>query len=205
MKAAAVVLLGYLLGSVPTGLVVVRALTGTDIRRAGSGNIGTVNVLRAAGWAAAAAVLALDVAKGGLSVLLARAAGQPVPVQVAAGVAAVAGHNWSVFLRLQGGKGVATSLGVLGALSPPAAAVAVVVWAAVVAATRYASAGSLAALAAAAVMLSVRREPLPHLVAGALLAGLALWRHRANLARLRAGTELTLTGRSPTDRRGRGA
>ncbi len=202
---AAVVLLGYLVGSVPTGLLVVRALTGTDIRRAGSGNIGTVNVLRVAGAAAGALVLAVDVAKGLLPVLLARSAGQPVPVQAAAGLAAVAGHNWSVFLRLGGGKGVATSLGVLAGLSPVAAAVAAGVWLGVVAATRYASAGSLLALAAAAVTMLARTEPAPHLLAGAALGALALWRHRANLARLRDGTELTLTGRSPTGRRGTGA
>lgn len=198
MIGAAVVLLGYVVGAVPTGLLVVRALTGTDVRRSGSGNIGTVNVLRVAGPAAGALVLAADVAKGALVVLAARAAGQPVPVQAAAGVAAVVGHDWSIFLRLGGGKGVATSVGVLLALSPVAAAVAAGVWVAVVAATRYASAGSLLALAAASVTLLARREPPAHLVAGVLLAVLALWRHRSNLARLRAGTELTLTGRPPT-------
>lgn len=197
---AAVLLLAYVVGSVPTGLLVVRALTGTDIRRVGSGNIGTVNVLRAAGPVAGALVLVVDAAKGALAVLAAQAAGQPPAVQAAAGLAAVAGHNWSVFLRLRGGKGVATSVGVLLVLSPVAAAVAAAVWVVVVALTRYASAGSLLALAAAAATMLARREPAPQVAAALLLAALAVWRHRWNIARLRTGTELTITDRPPTGR-----
>ena len=119
-----VLALGYLLGSLPTGLLVVRALTGQDIRAAGSGNIGTVNVYRVAGLWASILVLAVDMLKGAVPVILARMWGQPAETQVAGGLAAIAGHNWSLFLRFGGGKGIATSFGVLLAISPPVGFVA---------------------------------------------------------------------------------
>jgi hypothetical protein len=96
---------GYLLGSLPTGLIVVRLVAGTDIRKAGSGNIGTVNVYRVAGLGPSILVLAVDVLKGAIPVLLARAWGYTEAVQVAAGLATIVGHNWSLFLRFGGGKG----------------------------------------------------------------------------------------------------
>src|SRR5215471_14393767 len=113
----AVVIVSYLIGAIPTGLIVVRLLSGEDIRRHGSGNIGTVNVLRVAGPATAIVVLAVDIVKGLVPVLLATRAGAPPWVVALGGLAAIAGHNWSVFLRFQGGKGVATSFGVLLGLS----------------------------------------------------------------------------------------
>jgi acyl phosphate:glycerol-3-phosphate acyltransferase len=193
----AVVIVGYLIGAIPTGLIVVRLLSGEDIRRHGSGNIGTVNVLRVAGPATAIVVLAVDIVKGLIPVLLATRAGAPAWVVVLGGLAAIAGHNWSVFLRFQGGKGVATSFGVLLGLSWPAAAVAAAVWIVTVAVTKYASLGSLLAVVSVPITLWRLRQPDEYVSFGVIAALFAIYRHRANLQRLVAGTELHITDREP--------
>ncbi len=195
MVILAVLASSYLLGSLPTGLVVVRVLTGTDIRAVGSGNIGTVNVYRVAGLGPSVLVLAVDVLKGAAAVLLARIWGQTAPVQVAAGLAAIAGHNWSLFLRFGGGKGIATSFGVLLAISPVVAAVAAAVWGLTVGITRYSSLASLLGATVVPVLMWWRREPVPHLVFGVITLVFAVYRHRANIARLIVGTELKVTDR----------
>ncbi len=186
---------GYVLGSLPTGLIVVRLVAGTDIRKAGSGNIGTVNVYRVAGLGPSILVLAVDVLKGAVPVLLARAWGYTEAVQVATGLATIAGHNWSLLLRFGGGKGIATSFGALLAISPVAGICAAIVWGVVVGITRYASLGSLLAIATAPLTMGWRREPTPHLVFGLVTLFFAIYRHRANIARLFAGTELKVTDR----------
>jgi len=193
--AVAAVLLGYLVGSLPTGLVVIRLLKGIDIRAHGSGNIGATNVFRVAGLPTAALVLLLDMAKGAVPVLLAEAWAPSPLVAVLAGLAAVAGHNWSLFLRFTGGKGIATSFGVLLTLSPAAAAVAALVWVVVVAATRYASLGSLLGIAAVPAAMWRRGEPREHLGFAALALLFAVYKHRTNIGRLLAGTELRITDR----------
>ncbi|HET7266467.1 MAG TPA: glycerol-3-phosphate 1-O-acyltransferase PlsY [bacterium] len=193
--APALIVLGYFIGALPTGLVLVRVLRGEDIRKYGSGNIGTVNVLRVAGPAVAAAVLLVDVLKGLVPVLLALRAGVAPWAVVAAGLAAIAGHNWSPFLGFRGGKGIATSFGVLAALSLPAAFLAAVVWLVAVAITRFASLGSLLAVVSVPVALWRFRTP-PEYVAFGLIASLfAIYRHRSNIQRLVAGTELRITDR----------
>ncbi len=186
---------GYVLGSLPTGLIVVRLLAGTDIRKIGSGNIGTVNVYRVAGLGPSVLVLAVDVLKGAVPVLLARAWGHTEAVQVAAGLATIVGHNWSLFLRFGGGKGIATSFGALLAISPVVGIIATVVWGVVVGITRYASLGSLLAVATVPLAIGWRREPTPHLVFGLVTLIFAVYRHRANITRLFAGTELKITDR----------
>ncbi len=190
-----VIVLSYLIGGVPTGLVLVRLLKGEDIRKHGSGNIGTVNVLRVAGPATAAAVLVVDILKGLVPVLLAARVTTAPWVIVACGLAAIAGHNWSVFLGLHGGKGIATSYGVLLGLSWPAAAVAAAVWIVVVALTRYASLGSLLGVASVPLTLWRLRQPAEYVMFGVIAALFAIYRHRSNIQRLVAGTELRLTDR----------
>ncbi|MBI2247981.1 MAG: glycerol-3-phosphate 1-O-acyltransferase PlsY [Armatimonadetes bacterium] len=202
MTAAAVLAAAYLIGSLPTGLALVRMLAGTDLRRQGSGNIGAANVYRVAGPGLAALVLAADMLKGTSAVLLARAADLGAGWSVAAGLIAIAGHNWSVFLRFGGGKGIATSFGVLLAISPVAAAVAAGVWVAAVAVTRYASVGSLLAVASVPLVVWGRGEPRAHLVFGLAALLLAVYRHWANIRRLLAGTELRVFDtRGPVTRR----
>ena len=193
----AAILVSYLIGAIPTGLIVVRVLTGEDIRRHGSGNIGTVNVLRVAGAGTAIVVLAVDILKGLIPVLLAERMGASTWTVALAGLAAIAGHNWSIFLKFQGGKGIATSFGVLAGLSWPAAAVAAVVWIVAVAVTRYSSLGSLLAVVSVPITLWRLQQPEAYVYFGVIAALFAIYRHRANIQRLVAGTELHITDREP--------
>jgi glycerol-3-phosphate acyltransferase PlsY len=193
--APAVIVLAYFIGALPTGLVLVRVLRGEDIRQHGSGNIGAVNVLRVAGPTVAAAVLLVDVLKGLVPVLVAFRAGLAPWAVVAAGLAAIAGHNWSVFLGFRGGKGIATSFGVLAGLSLQAALVAAAVWIVVVAITRFSSLGSLLAVVSVPIMLWRLRTPPEYVAFGIIASLFAIYRHRANIQRLVAGTELRVTDR----------
>jgi glycerol-3-phosphate acyltransferase PlsY len=193
----AVVVASYLIGAIPTGLIVVRILTGEDIRKHGSGNIGTVNVMRVAGPATAAVVLVVDILKGLVPILLAIRMGAPSSVVVSGGLAAIAGHNWSVFLGFQGGKGIATSFGVLIGLSWPAAAVAAIVWVVTVAITRFSSLGSMLGVTSVPITLWRLRQPDEYVSFGVIAALFAIYRHRANIERLVSGTELRITDREP--------
>jgi acyl phosphate:glycerol-3-phosphate acyltransferase len=179
--------LGYLLGAIPFGLILARLAGHGDIRRIGSGNIGATNVLRTGDKRLAALTLALDMAKGAVAVLIAREFG-PMPA-IAAASGAVLGHLFPAWLGFKGGKGVATALGVLLALDWQVGAAACATWLAVAAALRYSSLASLIALAAApayAWIISGSRT----LAGFALALAALLWlRHRANIARLVAGTE----------------
>ena len=180
-------LLGYLLGSIPFGLVFTRAAGLGDIRRVGSGNIGATNVLRAGGKALAAATLLADGGKGAAAVLLAGWAWGPAAAAWA-GLAAVLGHLFPVWLRFRGGKGVATGLGVLLAAAPLAGVVACAVWLAMAKLGRRSSLAGLAAFAAAPVaawaVYGAGRGWLALAVAALVFA-----RHHANIRRLLAGTE----------------
>ncbi len=186
----------YLLGAIPFGLLVVRAATGRDIRKEGSGNIGASNVFRVAGPAVGGLVLALDALKGAGPVLIARRLELGPAIIVAAGLAAIIGHNWSVFLRGRGGKGIATSYGALLALSLTAGAIAAAVWIVVAVASRYASLASLLGVLSVPITMWVGREPIEHLGFGAIAVVLAFYRHRSNVGRLLRGDELRITGRS---------
>jgi len=187
--------LGYLIGSVPTGLMLVRWLAGTDIRDHGSGNMGTVNVLRVAGPAVAAIVLVADMLKGFVPVWLAIDRGAGSWIIVLCGLAAIAGHNWSVFLRFRGGRGIATSFGVLLGLSLKVALIAAAVWIIVVALTRYSSLGSLLAVISVPVALWRTGASDAYVVFGVIAAVFAVIRHRSNIERLMRGTERRITDR----------
>ena len=179
--------LGYLLGSVPWGLLLTRAAGLGDIRAIGSGNIGATNVLRTGSKGLAAATLALDALKGAAALLVAGAVWGEA-AGLAAGFGAMLGHAFPVWLGFRGGKGVATGLGVLLAASWWLGLAAALVWLATAALTRMSSAGSLAAcVAAPLVALAAGRTDLALFAAG--IAALVVVRHRANIARLLAGTE----------------
>ncbi len=188
---------GYLLGSIPVGLLVVRAVTGKDIREVGSGRIGGTNVLRAAGpWVALLTALS-DVAKGLLAVYLARAVvGTPV-VEALAGLAAVVGHNYSIFIGFKGGAGTATTIGGAIGLWPWNGAILIVVGAAVVTAMRYASLGSIVVALLLPVILALRAwlagAPWAYLIHGLGTAALTLWALRPNIRRLLDGNERQVT------------
>jgi glycerol-3-phosphate acyltransferase PlsY len=183
---------GYLLGSVPFGLVLTRFAGLGDIRAIGSGNIGATNVLRSGRKDLALATLVLDSAKGAVAALGARALagwdGVDPALPVIAGVAAVIGHNYPIWLRFKGGKGVATTLGVLLATAWPVGVLACLTWLGMAVLFRYSSLAALTALTMAPVYALIQAT-WQHAAGFALLALLAWWRHRENVARLRAGTE----------------
>jgi len=179
--------LAYLLGSVPFGVLLTRALGLGDLRQIGSGNIGATNVLRTGNKAAAAATLILDAAKGAGAVLVARAAFGEDAAQLA-GLAAFLGHLFPVWLGFKGGKGVATLLGILLALAWPVGLACCAVWATTAAITRYSSMAALFSAASASVWLLVfDHGRMLFLVI--VLTLLIYARHTANIGRLKAGTE----------------
>jgi acyl phosphate:glycerol-3-phosphate acyltransferase len=179
--------LGYLIGSIPFGLILTRLAGTTDIRAIGSGNIGATNVLRTGRKALAAATLAADMLKGTAAVLIANwLAG--ADAALIAGLGAVLGHVFPVWLRFKGGKGVATYIGVLIAVSWPVAAAFGAIWAAVAALSRYSSLSALVASALTPAMLWFFAGVKAVLLFAALTV--LVWAmHRANIARLLAGTE----------------
>ncbi|MEZ5754890.1 MAG: glycerol-3-phosphate 1-O-acyltransferase PlsY [Paracoccaceae bacterium] len=180
-------LLAYLAGSIPFGVVITRAMGLGDLRQIGSGNIGATNVLRTGNKPAAAATLILDAAKGGIAVLIARAAVGEDAAQIAA-LASFLGHLYPVWLGFKGGKGVATFLGILLALVWPIGLLACATWAATAALTRISSASALAASALSPGFLAFAGYSDMVLLA-LLLAALVWIRHAANIRRMRDGTE----------------
>jgi len=192
-------LLGYLLGSIPFGLLVARGC-GIDIRQHGSGNIGATNVLRTLGKKWGVFVFALDALKGVAAVLLAeRFFGDPasdafvltrVQLGIVAGLACVLGHNFPVWLKFKGGKGVATTAGVLIGLLPMAALIAFGAWVAVFYATRYVSVASIVAAVVIPISVWLIEQQMNTLFwFSVAVAVLGIWRHRSNIRRLIAGTE----------------
>jgi len=187
----------YLIGGIPFGYLLVRWRTGEDVRTSGSGNIGATNVLRTSGRGLGVATLALDIAKGWFAVWL---MGQVAPGDLfwlsLAALAVIAGHAFPAFLRFQGGKAVASFIGAFLYLSPGPLLAVLVVFTAVVWATRFISLGSIVAAGSFPLAVFLMQHPEWPLLAAAAVAGtFVVWRHRANLARLRAGTENVFTFR----------
>ena len=179
-------LIGYLLGAIPFGLILTRLGGAGDLRNIGSGNIGATNVLRTGHKGLAAATLLLDAAKGAAAVVLARAISPDYAVLGAVG--AFLGHCYPLWLRFRGGKGVATLLGIALALLPVAGLVFALVWAGLLALTRYSSVAGMSA----AVALPVTAATLGSFELVVLFLALALivlWKHRGNIGRLLSGTE----------------
>jgi acyl phosphate:glycerol-3-phosphate acyltransferase len=184
-----IILLAYLLGSIPFALLVARRVGGVDLRAVGSGNVGTANVLRTTNKSMAAMVLMLDVGKGAAAVAAARLAGAGDAGTAGAAVAAVAGHIYPIWLRLRGGKGVAVACGAFAVLAPIATAIATAIFVAAVWATRYISLGSVLASASLAPLADAGGAPPAVTAAAGATAALVIFRHRGNLVRLVRGTE----------------
>lgn len=194
------VLCAYLLGSIPTGYLVARA-KGIDIRTVGSGNIGATNAFRVLGKPAGLFVLIADGLKGyaactWLADPLLRAFDVSVTPfdhamteRVAAGIVAVLGHNFTCWLRFKGGKGIATTTGVYFAVAPLAAGVAVVVWLLVFGVGRYVSVASIVAAVVLPTVVWLTQSSIPLGLVTTALGVLAIWKHKSNIARLKAGTE----------------
>jgi glycerol-3-phosphate acyltransferase PlsY len=208
IKLAVIAVIGYLLGSIPFGLIISRSMAHVDIRKFGSGNIGATNVLRTLGPKLAVIVAILDLGKAALAVGIAMLiiGSDPVMVfgydihmqtaQVLAALAAIAGHNWSVFLKFKGGKGVATFMGGLFVINPLIALVGGVIGVVIALVTKYVSLGSI--LGSLVILLMITAFAVlclvaPIYIAYALIAvGFIIYQHRTNIQRLQAGTELKL-------------
>lgn len=185
------VVLSYLLGSVPAAAWVAR-MRGVDIRKVGSGNSGATNVLRSLGKGPALAVAIFDILKGVLAVLLGRLLGLEEPWAALCGVLAVIGHNFSPFLGFRGGKGVATSFGVIAILDPVIGLTAFVLAIFCMWLTRFVSAGSIMGAASVTALALVLPRPLWAQAAIVFLALLLIWQHRENVKKLQSGTERRL-------------
>ena len=191
----------YLIGSLPSGIIVGRLWKGVDIRQQGSGRMGATNVLRVLGWKAAALVLILDVAKGGFAMLLAQALGG-VPAQVAAGIGVLAGHNWPIYVGFRGGRGITPGIGASFAIVPPAAIAGIILAVLAIAIWRYVSLGSIVGtfvccgtIIALALM---GHYPWPYGPLALAGGGIILFQHRDNIVRLIRGTERRLGERAET-------
>jgi glycerol-3-phosphate acyltransferase PlsY len=187
---------GYGVGSLPLGYWLARTLRGIDLRRVGSGNVGTANVYRATGLGFALLVMALDMSKGATSVMIASRLGGGSAAPAAAAVAAVLGHVYPVWLHFRGGKGVATAAGAFVMLAPIATALAAVAFVTAIWMTRYVSLGSLVATATLPALAWITDAPVPVIVGGVVAALVIIERHRGNLARLQSGTERRLGQRA---------
>lgn len=185
----AIVLAAYCIGSVPFAWLLVRRRGVIDLRRVGSGNVGAANVLRASGVSAGVLVAVLDIAKGAAAVLIAQRVSAGAALPAVAGLAAIVGHIYPVWLHFRGGKGVATACGVFAVLAPLAALPALAIFIGTVWLTKYVSLGSM--LASLALPTIAYATDSPRSVVATALAACALivFRHRSNLGRLRVGTE----------------
>jgi len=197
LRYVIVIALGYLMGSVPVGYLVVKLVKGADVRQHGSGRTGGTNVWRAAGLGPAILTALGDFLKGMSAVLIARAVLGSSVGEVLVGVAAVAGHNWSMFLGWRGGAGTATNLGVISALSLPVALALSAAGLLVIVISRYASAASLAVAALAPIIFLAlalfAHRPLPHAIYGLLAGTIVVLALRPNIVRLLSGTERRLS------------
>jgi len=196
----ATLILAYLFGSIPAGVLIAK-LYHVNIREVGSGNIGATNVLRALGWGPAIVVFLFDVFKGGVAVMIARWFGIGGWLLGGVALAAVLGHNFSIFLGFRGGKGVATSLGTVLFLDPAIALFSSAVAAVTILITRYVSAGSLIGTFAGLAYAYAVGRPSWELATLTALAALVYWKHRENIARLQAGNERRLGEKATPKRR----
>ena len=190
----------YVLGSVPWGFLVIRLFHGVDVREFGSGRTGTSNVLRTGGLKSAALVLALDLSKGALAVLLAKVVVDSAAADVTAGLLALAGHNWSLFLGFKGGRGIMPSAGAVLVISPIALVLSLLAWVATALISRYVSLGSLAgvtmAVAAAVVQVIFFNLSVVYLIYFGVGGFIIFWQHMDNMGRIKQGTEPRLGERA---------
>ena len=187
------VAIAYLLGSLPTALVVVRLMTGQDVRRMGSGNIGGTNALRAAGWKAGVAVTVIDVAKGALAVWLMRMYNPESGWVAAAMLAVVVGHCYPVWLRFRGGKGVAAGFGAFLVIAPLSALAVLAVWFVVLVISRWVAMASMIASAVFPLALKMIDSPdMVTLISVSAAAVLIIFRHASNIRKMLAGEEVKI-------------
>ena len=193
---SAVMPMAYFLGSISWGYMLLQLKMGVDVREYGSGRTGMSNVLRTGGVKSAAVVLTLDIAKGVIAVIIARAVIGTTAAEVSAGLIVLAGHNWPVFLQFKGGRGILTALGGLALMVPVAAIIATATFLAITALSRYISLGSvvgvmIGALAILALALAGVNSGT-YMIYGFIAAAMIVWQHRDNIRRIRDGNERRL-------------
>lgn len=185
------IILSYLLGAVPFGLIFSRLFSNVDVRTVGSGNIGATNVLRAAGKKAAAMTLLADALKGLIPVLLVRYVLEDDLTAVLSGAAVILGHNYSVYLKFKGGKGVATSYGVVLAVAPWTGFICLIIWMIVAFLWRYSSLSALVSFAfyLGSTFVTSTSQSKPYGLLALFIFGMIYYRHRENIKQLLSGTE----------------
>jgi acyl phosphate:glycerol-3-phosphate acyltransferase len=193
---AAIIIAGYLIGSVPFALVLARKWGTADLRAIGSGNLGAANVMRASGVTAGVLVAVLDLAKGAASVALAAQLSREAAAPALAGFAAIIGHIYPIWLRFKGGKGVATACGVFSVLTPAVVPPVLAIFLATVSLTKYISLGSLLATLALPPIAYAIGSPPPVVFAAMAASAIIVFRHRSNVMRLRTGTERRIGARA---------
>jgi len=187
-----IMILGYLVGSIPNGLIIGKKLYDVDLRQFGSKNIGATNAFRTLGLWPAVWVFLSDAGKGVIAVYLAHyVLNTPIALLVG-GIAVIAGHNWSIFLNFTGGRGVATGLGVIAVLVPKVTILIFLVWAVIVYVTRYVSLASIVAAVLVPIFMWLMGERLEYLYFGMIAALFVVVRHKPNIVRLLKGEELKI-------------
>ena len=179
----------YVVGSIPTGLIFGKLIWKKDLRRFGSKNIGATNAWRVIGKKAGLLIFVLDFLKGQIGVLIGCCLFATPGAMVVGGLFAMLGHIFPIFLGFKGGKGVATGLGVISTLMPKVTAIVVIVWLALVLLTRYVSVGSIVAALLTPILAAIFKVPAVFFAFALAAAVVIVWRHRENIARLRAGRE----------------
>jgi glycerol-3-phosphate acyltransferase PlsY len=189
IKNVILLVIAFVLGSIPFGIITAK-VKGVDLKKVGSGNIGATNVLRSLGKWPAIVTLFGDILKGTLAVAIGKFSGVEPLYEGLIGMSAILGHNYSMFLGFRGGKGVATSLGVLFIYMPHAAAITLVIWLAIVLATKYSSLGAIVSFGLLPlVALLIDYQDKTKVFIAILISFLLIFRHRANIRRLMNGTE----------------
>lgn len=189
LETIAGIFAAYLIGAIPFGYLIVRLSKGVDVRKYGSGSTGTTNVLRTAGAVAAVLTVAGDFFKGVLVIVLARLANLPDISLVCVALAVVAGHNWPIFLKFKGGRGVATGFGVSLGLTWQISTALFILWGILIAATGYVSLASVVVMAIYPIMVFYFHEPTPIVILAAVGGWTVVFMHRKNIVRLLKGEE----------------
>ena len=190
MKIALIIISCYLLGSMPFGYIVGKLFKKVDIRELGSGNIGATNVFRILGPSLASLVLIGDIGKGILSIYLVQYLNiDNLLIITIAGLAVICGHDWSLFLGFKGGKGIATTFGVVFALNPTISILALIIWGVVLVTTRYVSLSSIFAVISIFIFTILFRQPYEYIIFSAIILVLGIFNHKDNIKKLRSGNE----------------
>ncbi|GAG87389.1 unnamed protein product, partial [marine sediment metagenome] len=190
MKTALIIISCYLLGSIPFGYIVGKLFKKVDIRELGSGNIGATNVFRILGPSLASLVLIGDIGKGIFSIYLVQYFNiDNLLIITIAGLAVICGHDWSLFLGFKGGKGIATTFGVVFSLNPTISILALIIWAVVVITTRYVSLSSIFAVISIFIFSILFKQPYEYIIFSAIIMILGIFKHKENIKRLKLKKE----------------